>query len=198
METTYEKDARMKVLVIVLSSIAGLIVLAIVAIAIAIPILHDKLEAGNTPAAQRATTSRIAEFVVPAGFKIGTAIDLGITQTATIGPIDRSKYSVTIQLTAQHLASAAQDKLLLDQMVSSVSFATKFRGCDLKPGPDETVRAAGKPVTLRTLSCPRDGVPLNVDLAIVHAGASTVQLVANDVRSPDDHAALIAFVRSMR
>lgn len=191
----------MKVLAIVLGSIAALVVLSLIALAILVPIAGKKMLANsNDPVKRRATLARIADFTVPPGFVILDALDLGVAQTATIVPQAGSgKYSMNVTLSSQHYPSTLPDRALLDQMSAALSLTEKIGGCNLEPAPDETIEVGGKSVTLRALSCARkDKVPLNVDVALVHAKASTVQIQARDVRTPDDRSALVALLRSMR
>jgi hypothetical protein len=188
----------MKVLAIVLGSIAGLVLIAIIAIALLAPIVAKKYFAdANDPKKEHATAAKIADFTVPPGFGIINAIDFGITQSVTIAPLDRSKYSLIVQLTAQHV-TIDDTKTLLDRETTSVQLADKISGCDLKEQADDTIVVRGKPQALRTFTCARTGTPMRVELALIRAKASSVQLVATDVRTPVDHAALVAFVESIR
>ena len=188
----------MKVLAIVLGSIVGLVLLAVVAIVILTPIVAKKYFANATdPKTERATAAKIAQFVVPPGFGIANAVDLGITQSVTIAPLDRSRYSLIVQLTSQHV-EIDDAKTLLDRETTSVQLADKLNGCDLQQLPDDTIDRQGKREALRTFSCERRGTPLHVELALIKAKASSVQLVATDVRTPADHAALAAFVASIK
>jgi hypothetical protein len=187
----------MKILLIVFGSIFGLMLIAVIAIAILVGVYGKKMLANATnPANERATAAKIADFTLPVGFHITTATDMGIAQTVLIGPIDRKSDSMRLQLTGQHLPSSDPDKLA-GSVESSLTFTEKLVQCDLKEQPDDTIAVSGETIRLRVLRCDHSPRPLTFEIGIIKAKASTVQITASNVTSARDHAALVSFVKSI-
>ncbi len=188
----------MKILLIVFGSIFGLMLIAVIGIAILVGVYGKKMVANATnPANERATAAKIADFTVPAGFHITTATDMGIAQTVLIGPIDRKSDSMRLQLTGQHLPAGDPDKLV-GNAESSLTFTEKLVQCDLKEQPDDTIAVAGETIRMRVLRCDRSPRPLTFEIGVVKAKASTVQITASGANTERDHAALVSFVKSIR
>ncbi len=184
-----------KVLWIVLGSFFGLILVAVIGIAILIPIVGKKFaDQVRDPSAQRATAAKVAQFTVPRGYRILVATDLGISQSVIIASRRRHHGSMVIQLSAQHIPS--DTKVQLDTLVSSQSMIAKFRGCDGQQKPDETIDRPGtSPAVLRVIGCGDAG---DYEIGVLETKASTVSLSASGVRAGREHDAFVKFVGSIR
>ena len=186
----------MKVLLIVFGSLFGLMVIAIVGIAIMIPILGKKLIAdSNNPVTRAHTLAKIADFRLPAGYTVSSVTDMGFSQAATISSSAAGR-ATSIQLTAQHLPSADTEQSL-DAMSTGFDLTAKLLRCDLKRGADDKVVSAHGTSTLRSFSCTNSGA-MHVEVGFVSAKASTVQVVATATGGPFDKAAVDALVSSIR
>jgi hypothetical protein len=188
-----------KVLLIVFGSLFGLMIIAIIGVAIMLPILGKKLDAqSHDPATRARTVAKIADFRVPPGYRIQTATDMGITQSATIVPEVRSGHgAMMIQLSGQHVPTTSADASL-DAMGTGLGLTAKFVHCDLKRGDDDDVRAGGKTIALRTYGCGDGSDGMHVEIGLMAAKASTVQIIATSMNEPFDKSAIDELVASIR
>ncbi len=174
-------------------------VLAIIGVAIMLPILGKKLYAqSHDPATRARTIAKIADFRVPPGYRIQTATDMGISQSTTIVPAVRSgRGAMVIQLTGQHMPTTSADASL-DAMGTGLSVTAKFVHCDLKRGDDDDVRSGGRTIALRTYGCGDGSDGMHVEVGLLPSKESTVQVMATSMNEPFDKAAIDALVASIR
>jgi hypothetical protein len=171
--------------------------LAIIGIAIMIPILGKKMLAdSHDPATRAHTLAKIAEFQIPPGYRIESATDIGLSQSATIVPNDSGRGAMLIQLSGQHLPTTNADASL-DAMSTGFGLTAKLMHCDLTRGNDDKVAAAGRTVTLRSYGCGSNGA-MHVEIGIVPAKASNVQIIATSMNAPFDKKALDSLVATIR
>ncbi len=189
----------MKVLLIVFGSLFGLMVLAVIGVAIMIPILGKKFEAqSHDPAARARTLAKIADFRVPTGYRVRSATDMGITQTATIVPAVRSGRGATIiQLSGQHISNA-NPEASLDAMSTGFGITAKFVHCDLKRGDDDDIHSDGKTIAMRVYGCADGSDAMHIEVGLIPAKASTVQMMVTAMNQPLDKSAVDALVASIR
>ncbi len=190
----------MKVLLIVLGSLLGLMVLAIIGIAIMVPIVGKRLAAqAHDPAARAQTVAKIADFRVPPGYRVQSATDIGFSQSATIVPQrDAGHGTMLIALSGQHTPTTNVDESL-DAMSTGFGLTAKFVQCDLKRGEDDVVVSGGKTIALRSYGCDNGkSAAMHVEIGLIAAKASTVQLIATSMNEPFDKAAVDALVASIR
>ncbi len=189
----------MKVLLIVFGSLFGLMVIAIVGVAIMLPILGKKLYAqSHDPVSRARTVAKIADFRVPPGYRIQSATDIGITQSATLVPDSRSgRGAMMIQLSAQHIPTTGADASL-DAMGTGLGLTAKLVHCDLKRGEDDDVRSGRKTIALRTYGCGDGSDGMHVEIGLMSSKESTVQIIATSMNQPFDKSAIDALVASIR
>jgi hypothetical protein len=149
----------MRVLLIVIGSLAGLALLAIVALIVILPRLaHALVATQSDPAAIARTAHKIATFDVPAGYHIVTATDLSVIQTVMIAPDDRSRsFSIQLQGSSVPSAAASQDQ---GAQIGAAVFG-KLVHCDLKNTESDTLKVRKETVVLNVMSCPNGTGPIS-------------------------------------
>jgi hypothetical protein len=189
----------MKVLLIVFGSLFGLMILAVIGIAIMLPILGKKLYAqSNDPATRARTLAKIADFRVPPGYRVFSAIDLGVQQSAILIPDARSRgTTMMIQLSGQHLATTNADQVL-DTTSSTLGLTAKLMNCNLKRGADDQIHAGANTIALRTYACDDGSDAMHIELGQIRSKASTVQIVATAKHRTIDRPAIDELVSSIR
>jgi hypothetical protein len=185
----------MRVLLIVIGSLAALALLSILALILILPrVAHALVATQSDPAALARTAHKIATFDVPAGYHIVSASDLGLAQTVMIAP-DNGLGTFRIQLQGSSFPTpASQDQ---GAKIGAALFG-KLVHCDLRNGEPDTLKLRKETVVLNVMSCPAGSGPISKMLLGTFTGNDpTVRIMA--VGGQDfDLGAVNALLKSVR
>jgi hypothetical protein len=188
---------ELRVLAIVFASLAGLVVLGFVALAIAFGVFVKHIaSAPRDPAALLRTAHKIANFDVPPGYEIASATDLGFSLNATLRPIGRhSAFRIELQGSAIPTSGDSQ----ANGTALGMALAERLLGCT--PGPARTVdvllRHARKPMRV-TRCTTKSGESTQVDFITFSGNVPTVSLSAVGSGGDFDEPAVRALLASLK
>jgi hypothetical protein len=173
---------EVKILLIVLGSLAALVVIACVG-GVVVAVLTISHQVGSTDAATKArTAAKIATFTLPPGYQYMMAMDMGVINMVAITGAGRSRGDFIIQLQGISLPTAGgTDEQLMASMQQSLGKSAHCSGATTV-GNDTLRTASGKTIALREIACKGESgsdmsvefghIPSNYPLAIIMAMGS--------------------------
>jgi len=188
---------ELRILLIVFGSLIGVCVIAFGALLFMLPrLMHNMVAASDNPAAMQRTASKIATFVVPAGYRIRSAMDLTVTQTATLAPIERGK---AFQIQLQGMSIPASDSSQDQGASLGLKMTAGILHCELQPDREASYIVRGQVIKLHVMACnPKGGRGLKVEYGTFPGNAATARITATGFGGDFDDGALRALLRSVR
>jgi hypothetical protein len=150
----------------------------------------------HDPSAMARTAAKIARFTLPPGYRIRSAMDFGLSQSATIAPIGRGRL-FRIQLSTTTLKTESSGPAL-DAGTAVTGFFSKLAGCDLKPQPEEQFVVRGETIPFRVMGCDLASQKSRIEMGIVKGSTWNVQVIATGFAGDFDDGALRRLLSSFK
>lgn len=108
---------------------------------------------GEDPVRTAATAAQIADFRVPPGYRLLTAIDLTLVKTAIVSPRVKAKRGFVMELEGMSLSNASEsDEDIVHRLQQGVGYGTQCTTLQTT-GQDRVTTASGKTLVLSMLRC---------------------------------------------
>jgi hypothetical protein len=188
---------ELKIVVAIFGSLFALAIVAIVALAFALPhIAKNVLASARDPVAAKRTAEKIATFTIPEGYKIQSAEDLSVTQLVTIVPTDGGPHAFQMQLRGAVVPSSGNTA---DAMKMGMSMMNVFVKCDLQDGGVDPVVVRGVQVKLSVMRCANPKFPMRIEMGDFPGNANQATITAMGLDGSDfDTKALHELLTSVR
>ena len=189
---------ELKIVIAIFGSLFALAIIAIVALAFALPhIAKNVLANSQDPVAIKRTAAKIATFTVPEVYKVAVAEDLGVTQMISIVPKDADAHAAfQIQLRG---AVVPSNTSTAEGMKLGMNMMNLFVKCDLRDDGIDPVVVRGVHVNLTVMRCTNPKFPMRIESGDFPGNANQATIMAMGLDGSDfDTKALHALLASVR
>jgi hypothetical protein len=149
------------------------------------------------PANNMLTAAKIANFRVPPGYQLLTAMDLSVVKMAIVAPKGETRPGFVMELEGMSLPMGGQsDADIMRSMQQGLSYGTKCE--NFKPaGEDRVTTASGAPLVLSVLECADKGSERTIEFGRIPAKVPFGAFLAAGPPAEFDHAAIHALLQSL-
>jgi hypothetical protein len=149
---------KTKTFIAIFASITAILIVAFVAVLVVVGIgTFRAVTAAKDPADNARTAAKIADFRLPPGYRVLTAMDLSVVKMAVVAPSDRARRGFVMELEGMSLPIGSQsDDEIMHSMQQGLSYGVTCTNLK-RSGEDRVTTASGRPIVLSVLECTTKG-----------------------------------------
>jgi hypothetical protein len=152
---------------------------------------------GADPARNAATAAEIADFRVPPGYRLLTALDLSLVKMAIVAPQEKAKRGFVMELEGMSISTAGQtDEDIVRKLQQGLGYGSQCTTLQTT-GQDRVTTASGKTLVLSMLRCTSQQPSNIIEFGRIPAKLPSSIFMAEGPPHLFDHAAVRALLQSL-